>query len=252
MTDVAREAATGSSPLARGLLREEAGGDAPVRIIPARAGFTTPISRPRGTFWDHPRSRGVYPGPRPPGRQGLGSSPLARGLPGLPRLDVVGGGIIPARAGFTSTPPGGGAWPTGSSPLARGLHEGDLLAGADLGIIPARAGFTRGRSAGRRGPWDHPRSRGVYAAADAEHRLREGSSPLARGLLHSGPIAAGQVRIIPARAGFTLLQEDRGAGAPDHPRSRGVYACLGFSSLESVGSSPLARGLPSRNDAADG
>ena len=52
--------ATGSSPLARGLLRlrllrTRAGG-----IIPARAGFThesIPTGLPR---WDHPRSRGVY------------------------------------------------------------------------------------------------------------------------------------------------------------------------------------------------
>ena len=70
-----------------------------------------------------------------------------------------------------------------------------------------------------------------------------GSSPLARGLRAVAFLVDGDAGIIPARAGFT-----RGGGlgrwcVADHPRSRGVYAVKGESSLRPVGSSPLARGL---------
>ena len=57
---------------------------------------------------DHPRSRGVYkiryvcPRPR------AGSSPLARGLLDHQQVLVGDGGIIPARAGFTSAPTSAG------------------------------------------------------------------------------------------------------------------------------------------------
>ena len=54
---------------------------------------------------DHPRSRGVYSILDEKQHPNLGSSPLARGLPvDLAVLDV-GGGIIPARAGFTLADP---------------------------------------------------------------------------------------------------------------------------------------------------
>ena len=75
----------GSSPLARGLPRDRTALRPPLRIIPARAGFTPP-------------------GPGPP-RTPRGSSPLARGL----QQPAVGARqhrrIIPARAGFTTDRP---------------------------------------------------------------------------------------------------------------------------------------------------
>ena len=91
----------GSSPLARGLLLGWAGGRNHRGIIPARAGFTV-----RGTSClcggrDHPRSRGVYTQTPRHSSCGLGSSPLARGLPALVVRPVAHGRIIPARAGFT-------------------------------------------------------------------------------------------------------------------------------------------------------
>ena len=91
----------GSSPLARGLRVD---GDVSVhraRIIPARAGFTVTWSTGSGPREDHPRSRGVYPFPPWDVATTEGSSPLARGLPLHDRYPGVGGGIIPARAGFT-------------------------------------------------------------------------------------------------------------------------------------------------------
>ena len=172
----------GSSPLARGLLEYDALNDYRVRIIPARAGFTTRClrlpSRPR----DHPRSRGVY-------------SPTTA-VPGMVAW------IIPARAGFTwwrglwrgrgpDHPRSRGVYrariPTisslaGSSPLARGLL-GTVLAVQPLtGIIPARAGFTAPCPISVRAPSDHPRSRGVYAWCGKVAVDGVGSSPLARGL----------------------------------------------------------------------
>ena len=131
----------GSSPLARGLLpalRSESLGD---RIIPARAGFTGGEPVPGVDGWDHPRSRGVYPSVAEDFGGRVGSSPLARGLPLGSPWGLVGGRIIPARAGFTWSclgksccgpdhPRSRGVYsststricaPGGSSPLARGL-----------------------------------------------------------------------------------------------------------------------------------
>ena len=91
---------------------------------------------------DHPRSRGVYMTRAVVPAASHGSSPLARGLPPDEGVHPPRRGIIPARAGFTSTisptrtcasdhPRSRGVYlkqiardveKTGSSPLARGLH----------------------------------------------------------------------------------------------------------------------------------
>ena len=70
-----------------------------------------------------------------------------------------------------------------------------------------------------------------------------GSSPLARGLRRPARPPRGLLRIIPARAGFTLGHSPPPGRAQDHPRSRGVYASHTAAALSSEGSSPLARGL---------
>ena len=113
----------GSSPLARGLRHDGAGG--------AHA------------FRDHPRSRGVYTRLTTTTGTVTGSSPLARGLLIEIKPEVSDIGIIPARAGFTSIrasilspradhPRSRGVYsavystvslPPGSSPLARGLRR---------------------------------------------------------------------------------------------------------------------------------
>ena len=90
-------------------------------------------------------------------------------------------------------------------------------------IIPARAGFTDlvfdDEIFGR----DHPRSRGVYSMPMRKFSVRDGSSPLARGLRrHTGP-------------GRRTRR--------DHPRSRGVYRQRPWEPVCGPGSSPLARGL---------
>ena len=138
------------------------------------------------------------------------------------------GGIIPARAGFTlgeeayrragSDHPRSrgvydavtvyGDYLTGSSPLARGLRDLRLNSGVGLRIIPARAGFTRCWDAGTPRASDHPRSRGVYWARTCPSLRKTGSSPLARGLQRRGCLRQAQARIIPARAGFTVSNND--------------------------------------------
>ena len=70
----------GSSPLARGLLRQLIAARHLPRIIPARAGFTTSGLILISPATDHPRSRGVYHGRRRRRKFESGSSPLARGL----------------------------------------------------------------------------------------------------------------------------------------------------------------------------
>ena len=92
----------------------------------------------------------------------MGSSPLARGLLGVPFGLGWSWGIIPARAGFTGL--SNLMRPCRKDhPRSRGVYLGVPFGlGWSWGIIPARAGFT---------DWvgfpflpipDHPRSRGVY------------------------------------------------------------------------------------------
>ena len=220
---VADAAPAGSSPLARGLRRRRARRRSWSGIIPARAGFTQRRRGLRVGARDHPRSRGVYVSAVLGPLRARGSSPLARGLPHQIAAVGGGGGIIPARAGFTirrltlryslvDHPRSRGVYPRkeysttvprGSSPLARGLLVGLGEDRIGVRIIPARAGFTRGGPGPGRFAADHPRSRGVYA--------------------HLAP-----------RCFETSV---------DHPRSRGVYDGVALQAALSAGSSPLARGL---------
>ena len=118
-----RVSSEGSSPLARGLRHRTSSLVNLGRIIPARAGFTRPRTRPWGPTSDHPRSRGVYgPLPSPP-LAGTGSSPLARGFtstgcgPGRPPRDH------PRSRGVYTAVQGVRTPVAGSSPLARGLRS---------------------------------------------------------------------------------------------------------------------------------
>ena len=92
----------GSSPHARGLLKEAGYRLESTRIIPARAGFTPCQPPSMSRHPDHPRTRGVYLATQLPVIGGLGSSPHARGLPIGELIGLASAGIIPARAGFTA------------------------------------------------------------------------------------------------------------------------------------------------------
>ena len=82
---------------------------------------------------------------------------------------------------------------------------------------------------------DHPRTRGVYGDGQGE--------------------AVGELRIIPAHAGFTARFLRKSSHWGDHPRTRGVYVPLPQDHAAVTGSSPHTRGLPNRPlsvDFADG
>ena len=132
--------APGSSPLARGGRAASRAGGTVRGLIPARAGRTPH----RGAFltraWAHPRSRGADAAVTKVEIYLWGSSPLARGGHGLRAVKNSRPGLIPARAGRTTTATligkGSRAHPrsrgaddvvgssvdpgAGSSPLARG------------------------------------------------------------------------------------------------------------------------------------
>ena len=91
--------------------------------------------------------------------------------------------------------------------------------------------------------WDHPRIRGGYAQGIKINAQGWGSSPHTRGLRAVYPGYLGDLRIIPAHAGFTGRPRSAGTGSSDHPRTRGVYALDPTTVQGGFGSSPHTRGL---------
>ena len=180
--------APGSSPRVRGKLVGHRPRRARPGLIPARAGKTSFVNRVVVNRGAHPRACGENDPYTLPGVPGAGSSPRVRGKlsdggacsatlgssprvrgkhPGRVRLDAAAG-LIPARAGKTTTPapkPAPSAVHPracgensanistvqatyGSSPRVRGKPEVPHGEGEALGLIPARAGKTfagRGR-----------------------------------------------------------------------------------------------------------
>ena len=134
----------------------------------------------------------------------------------------------------------------GSSPRARGARDPGPLARDYLGIIPACAGST-----GR--PWldrfrcrDHPRVRGEHGDEVGEGVGPGGSSPRARGAPCPPPRGHTTAGIIPACAGSTLPVRPTTPGSWDHPRVRGEHSVNREEGMPDRGSSPRARGAPSR------
>ena len=175
----------GSSPLARGA-RLRVDGEAVVdRLIPARAGSTTPSPARGSSRPAHPRSRGEHIVLVLAAIVAGGSSPLARGARQPRARARHDPGLIPARAGSTltraGTPTRCPAHPrsrgehethstrsgrlSGSSPLARGARAGDGRRARAARLIPARAGSTASRSTASCGSTAHPRSRGEHGQA---------------------------------------------------------------------------------------
>ena len=234
---------SGSSPLSRGI-RGLPGAAQPARgIIPALAGNTPAGPRSSVSAEDHPRSHGEYLEGLRGGSSRPGSSPLSRGIRGLPGAAQPARGIIPALAGNTAlVPPKRGSmwdhprsrgeyeadsWPAifmmGSSPLSRGIRAriGTLQHGHR--IIPALAGNTQRLLNLARTTPDHPRSRGEYLGTRPAAWAVRGSSPLSRGI-RGAPSPHGEPRgIIPALAGNTPNGRAVLNAGSDHPRSRGEY-----------------------------
>ena len=181
----------GSSPRARGARVARPPADQHRGIIPACAGSTVSHASQRHRPRDHPRVRGEHGTCIPDEPSGEGSSPRARGAPGMLRGVLGLGGIIPACAGSTVShasqrhrprdhPRVRGEHGTcipdepsgeGSSPRARGapgMLRGVLGLG---GIIPACAGSTVSHASQRHRPRDHPRVRGEHCSSVYEPLL---------------------------------------------------------------------------------
>ena len=191
-----------------------------------------------------------------------GSSPLARGTPACGVAGSGHFGVIPARAGNTTTrriyrastgghPRSRGEHLThgvipwyrpGSSPLARGTPGPLNLLRQLRRVIPARAGNTVPPQSWTYAQRGHPRSRGEHGVAIIGPDVPPGSSPLARGTRTHTHIRPPLVWVIPARAGNTSAGVQRQEGHRGHPRSRGEHIICTRLFRASSGSSPLARG----------
>ena len=134
---------TGSSPLARGLHGVAAADLVHDGIIPARAGFTCAGGRPPWRRSDHPRSRGVYAPPVDAGDVPVGIIPARAGFTRIGGRLFQRGKDHPRSRGVYAARKVGAIMADGSSPLARGLRRVWPVPHAGAGIIPARAGFTR-------------------------------------------------------------------------------------------------------------
>ena len=155
-------AVTGSSPLARGTLNFLVVDEFAARLIPARAGNTTPPGVMPGGASAHPRSRGEHDCVNVELCPCIGSSPLARGTQAVSNLPRGKVRLIPARAGNTGASSNDASWcpahprsrgehpalnrarksSAGSSPLARGTLGADIEVLTERRLIPARAGNT--------------------------------------------------------------------------------------------------------------
>ena len=133
----------------------------------------------------------------------------------------------------------------GSSPLARGTRSFVLCFSLSPRLIPARAGNTSSTTDPLSLHTAHPRSRGEHTTHSGKALIGDGSSPLARGTLCPEGVDRSQKRLIPARAGNTILSSAAPSASPAHPRSRGEHYRSVVVLSQEFGSSPLARGTRS-------
>jgi len=256
----------GSSPRARGAPIGDAIERVEKGIIPACAGSTCGCTCAHTGAGDHPRVRGEHEADFGVVLTELGSSPRARGALLAARRAEQERGIIPACAGSTRVSAQAAGRPgdhprvrgehicttqskiskMGSSPRARGAHGAPGLRAGKPGIIPACAGSTVPRCTNPVPVWDHPRVRGEHQQLGNNNSIASGSSPRARGAL---PLSAGgfsEPGIIPACAGSTVPRGAWPGPHGDHPRVRGEHCRPRPRPGHDPGSSPRARGAPSR------
>ena len=210
----------------------------------------------------HPRAGGADPLRMDLAQDAAGSSPRGRGGQALIAQALYGGGLIPARAGRTSSrgrvpgptrahpraggadaiTPGGASGREGSSPRGRGgRHDPRIVLGAG-GLIPARAGRTAVEQPAARARRAHPRAGGADKAKPRPGAGRAGSSPRGRGGLSPPHPHRVEVGLIPARAGRTLLLPAASRRQGAHPRAGGADPLRFWPQFSIVGSSPRGRG----------
>ena len=110
----------------------------------------------------------------------------------------------------------------GSSPRVRGKLELRATLAPPQRIIPARAGQTNPRRPVHGQNPDHPRACGANLNLPPYIDERYGSSPRVRGKLVRLLALRRSPRIIPARAGQTIISWLVATGSADHPRACGA------------------------------
>ena len=238
---VCRKKVRGSSPLTRGKHRKVRNHDYPHGLIPAHAGKTSASLTPAPDPPAHPRSRGENSASMRLKATRQGSSPLTRGKPCAAGEGTGAGGLIPAHAGKTTSPPcsllrspahprsrgendagaEGAMTIVGSSPLTRGKRNHGTDCNHLRGLIPAHAGKTPPAEPADGGDTAHPRSRGENQVHRAVGERFGGSSPLTRGKRGVRVWLRGCGRLIPAHAGKTRTPGPAHPSTGAHPRSRG-------------------------------
>ena len=191
-----------------------------------------------------------------------GSSPRVRGKRGGCGSGRCRSRLIPARAGPTQRyprqPSHSPAHPracganrpaasstgskAGSSPRVRGKPTDCGLGGGNGRLIPARAGQTSDYTEKSRETPAHPRACGANDPGRVDKVLACGSSPRVRGKPGGAEQAGDAVRLIPARAGPTMLMLVLIAEPPAHPRACGANRRSTNYSQTVSGSSPRVRG----------
>ena len=256
----------GSSPRGRGKRRLRRGRAQRHRLIPARAGKTSPGMRLWGAASAHPRAGGEnYQYALNPGSSS-GSSPRGRGKHALRTPADACFRLIPARAGKTlfiylfiiiiqAHPRAGGenmgGWPfgavfDGSSPRGRGKPMRAAWKRRRVGLIPARAGKTRTVQMTAFVSAAHPRAGGENEQFGGEHVEPFGSSPRGRGKREDIAEYFAKTRLIPARAGKTVQLIGELAEDEAHPRAGGENQSRSRAPPTYSGSSPRGRGKPAK------
>ena len=255
-------ASPGSSPRGRGKPLAPTGHRRQRRLIPARAGKTVSLMDWLAAQSAHPRAGGENKGYQLSLNGRKGSSPRGRGKLVSLAYDGVRAGLIPARAGKTSSgrrssssarahPRAGGENAVtingelvslGSSPRGRGKPTPAPCLPCARGLIPARAGKTRISSVLAVRPTAHPRAGGENMSAGEMLSARRGSSPRGRGKPEGRLDGPEGTRLIPARAGKTAASRPADAWESAHPRAGGENITVPGRATRPVGSSPRGRG----------
>ena len=130
----------------------------------------------------------------------------------------------------------------GSSPRVRGKRVIPFGFCGGGRIIPARAGQTNPRRPVHGQNPDHPRACGANLNLPPYIDERYGSSPRVRGKLVRLLALRRSPRIIPARAGQTIISWLVATGSADHPRACGANFHNVLRRNGTPGSSPRVRG----------
>ena len=130
----------------------------------------------------------------------------------------------------------------GSSPRGRGKLSAAIDRLFNVRLIPARAGKTRDIHRPDAEQRAHPRAGGENGSVEIQGIKKLGSSPRGRGKPRSQTPAMGAKRLIPARAGKTLIEGFESGDKRAHPRAGGENALAGILYGGARGSSPRGRG----------